>query len=45
MSMIHDIRAAFSEFAGDVDNGTSPGPEHNLGIADEQFDTFLSRLD
>jgi 3-methyl-2-oxobutanoate hydroxymethyltransferase len=36
---------AFGEFAGDVDNGTYPGPEHQLAIPDDEFQTFTDYLE
>jgi 3-methyl-2-oxobutanoate hydroxymethyltransferase len=41
----HERIRAFAEFADDVDNGTYPGNEHTLAIADEEFDGFVSQLD
>ena len=37
--------AAFTEFAGDVDNGEYPGQAHLLSIPDAEFDAFVSHLD
>ncbi|MHA1189206.1 MAG: 3-methyl-2-oxobutanoate hydroxymethyltransferase [Alphaproteobacteria bacterium] len=37
--------AAFSEFAGDVDRGAYPGPEHIVPIDDDEFDAFVKALD
>lgn len=36
---------AFEEFASDVDSATYPGSEHLVGIADDQFDSFVASLD
>ena len=34
--------AAYSEFKADVDEGIYPGPEHLVGIADAEFQSFLT---
>lgn len=36
--------AAFSEFKQDVATGAYPGPEHSVGIADDEFARFMERL-
>jgi 3-methyl-2-oxobutanoate hydroxymethyltransferase len=36
--------AAFAEFAGDVKTGAYPDMHHRVGIADDQFDSFLASL-
>ncbi len=37
--------AAFGEFKQDVASGAYPGPEHTVGISDEEFGRFMERLD
>ncbi|WP_172330099.1 3-methyl-2-oxobutanoate hydroxymethyltransferase [Mangrovicoccus sp. HB161399] len=37
--------AAFGEFRADVASGAYPEEGHKVGIADEEFDAFLARLD
>jgi 3-methyl-2-oxobutanoate hydroxymethyltransferase len=37
--------AAFREFMRDVDNGTYPGEEHMVPIADAEFDAFMAKID
>ena len=36
--------AAFKEFIADVDTGTYPQPQHNVPMADAEFDTFKAGL-
>ena len=36
--------AAFKEYATDVDSGAYPQPQHIVPIADDEFETFMSRL-
>jgi 3-methyl-2-oxobutanoate hydroxymethyltransferase len=37
--------AAFSEFAADVDSGSYPRPEHNVGVDDQVHEEFVAFLD
>lgn len=37
--------AAFGEFRTDVETGVYPGPEHDVPIADAEFEAFLAGLD
>jgi 3-methyl-2-oxobutanoate hydroxymethyltransferase len=37
-------QAAFSEFAADVTSGAYPAPEHEVAIADDQFEAFTKLL-
>jgi 3-methyl-2-oxobutanoate hydroxymethyltransferase len=37
--------AAFAEFDADVADGSYPADQHNVGIADDEFEAFLRNLD
>ena len=37
--------AAFAEFKADVASGAYPGEEHLVGISDDEFASFMTRLD
>jgi len=36
-----EMERAFTEYRQDVENGAFPGPEHTIGMPDEEWDKFL----
>jgi 3-methyl-2-oxobutanoate hydroxymethyltransferase len=40
-----EMEQAFTAFRQDVEKGAFPGPEHTTGIADDEWETFLSEAE
>ena len=36
---------AYREYIGDISDGDFPGPDHNVSIADDEYDVFLNSID